>query len=374
MPTKSNNTTGTTPQSWLLFAAGIVGLAVIFYFGYDGDLSIRVALALAAAAIAAFIPGFLEVKSHLIRGGGAIAVMVVVLFADDIGRQFSPKSQAPGVPSVVRLSKDQVQYLSEVAAAQFDISQGQNSVAIETLKHARKLNADPKLALHMLGTLYFSEGNYSRAAEAFEQGFRPGDSDGGRLAYNAAMAHDAIGDTAEAIKWIELAHKNMQRDGHMELWREVNFDRGLIHMIAWINRDAPKPTPDFEMAVSSFQQFLDAQSKSTHWAEYDIACLHATVAAHHVERKLSAVETYTRAVRHFDKFLSAVKALDPENRDKVIELVHVVLGKIARNEKRAPGEPVACPAIKDAWEGIGRDWNEVLTGLSAEPQHRAARL
>jgi hypothetical protein len=52
----------------------------------------------------------------------------------------------------------------------------------------------------------------------------------------------------------------------------------------------------------------------------------------------------------------------------------VVLGKIARNEKRAPGEPVACPAIKDAWEGIGRDWNEVLTGLSAEPQHRAARL
>lgn len=374
MPIKTANITGTTPQSWLLFAAGIVGLAVIFYFGYDGDLSIRVALALAAAAVAAFIPGFLEVKSNVVRGGGAIAVMVVVLFADDISRQFSPKSRAPGVPSVVKLSKDQLQYLSEVAAAQFDISQRRNSVAIETLEHARKLNADPKLALHMLGILYFSEGNYSRAAEAFEQGFRPGDPDGGRLAYNAALAHEAIGETAEAIKWIDLAHKNTQRDVHLELWREVNFDRGLIHMIAWLESDAPKPTRAFEIAVSSFQQFLDTQSKSVHWAEYDIACLHATAAAHHVNRNLSALETYTRAVRHFDKFLSAVKAIDSENRENVVQMVRVVLGEIARNEKREPGDPVPCPAIKKAWEELGRDWNHVLTVLSTEPQHRAARL
>jgi hypothetical protein len=173
------------------------------------------------------------------------------------------------------------------------------------------------------------------------------------------LAHEAAGETTEAVKWIDLAHKNTSREGHMELWREVNFDRGLIHMIAWMGSDAPKLTRPFEIAIASFQQFLDSESKAVHWAEYDLACLYATSAENHIARKLPPRETYERAARHFEKFLHQVRDLDVDT----ITLARAVLA-IDQNAKREVGGPVACPAIKTAWEGAGKDWGTVLTALS----------
>ena len=105
----------------LLPAAGLGGIVALFYFGYAQELSIKVALGLAAAALASRVPGLLQVKSKTVSTSGAIAVFVIVMFSEDISRTFSPAAKIPGVSSHVRLSRDQMQYQSEIASAQFEI-------------------------------------------------------------------------------------------------------------------------------------------------------------------------------------------------------------------------------------------------------------
>jgi tetratricopeptide (TPR) repeat protein len=145
-------------------------------------------------------------------------------------------------------------------------------------------------------------------------------------------------------------------------------------MKAWLESDAPKLSREFETAISSFQQFLDAQSKLVHWAEYGIACLYATSAANQVTRKLPASERYERAVRHFEKFLQNLDGLDAQDQGETIKLARTVLD-IDPNGKRELAGPVECPAIKEAWVGIGRDWErDVLSKLSMESKPRAASL
>jgi tetratricopeptide (TPR) repeat protein len=354
---------------WLLPAVGLVGIVALFYFGYAQELSIRVTLGLAAAAIASCVPGLLQIKSNTISTGGAIAVFIVVMFADDIGRTFSPAAKIPGVSSNVRLSRDQMQYQSEIASAQFEISNKNFDGAIEILNHAKKLNPNDTLALHMIGTVYANELNqYTAAAETFEQGYRLGGADKGRFAWNLALSHDAIGETEEAKKWIDIAHKESSRDEYPAQWNEVVYDRGLIHMIAWL-REKGQRGRNFEVAAQSFNAFLDHRPKSPHWAEYNLACLHAKAA----EDEQGNQAAQAKAVEHFDRFLHQVSGIiDPDKLKAAREIGRRVLSLDAneKSERRGPLEPVECPAIKKAWDATTtRDWQKsVLPVFAAESQ------
>jgi tetratricopeptide (TPR) repeat protein len=355
-----------------LFVAGIAAIGLLFYFGYDADISKRVALALAAAAIASYIPGFLQVRSNYIRAGGALAVLIVVLFAEDISRDLSPSSKVPGVPSSVKLNKDQLQYQSEISAAQFEISQGNYQTAIETLEHARKLAPRDQLALHMLGNLYFHHtDNLTNAAKAFEQGFKAGGVGSGRFAYNAALAHEAIGETETAKKWIDRAHENQTTlsTDYPALWRDIIYDRGLIYMLNWLRKEAPQRTDTFEVAAASFHEFLDSGVKIAHWGLYNLACLHATAATNEVARQVSAASTYDKVVQYLDQFLRKLHQLpfvvDEDKQAYNFNLARRVLLESPADKpyQRRPGEVVQCPLIKKAWEGANRDWTEIVKQL-----------
>jgi tetratricopeptide (TPR) repeat protein len=350
-----NRVTSALPV-WLLPAVGSVGIVALFYFGYAQELSVRVTLGLAAAAIASCVPGLLQIKSNTVSTGGAIAVFIVVMFAEDIGRTFSPASKVPGVSSHVRLSRDQMQYQSEIASAQFEITNDNPDGAIEILNHAKQLNPSDPLALHMIGMLYFNNlKKYTAAAEAFEQGYKIGGPDKGRFAWNLALSYDAIGDTKNAKKWIETAYKDTSREDYPTLWDEIVYDRGLINMVAWLRETDPPRNQNFEIAALSFNTFLDHRPKSPQWANYHLACLHAQAAEHELIKQA----TQAKAAEFFDKFLHEIQALVGQQRiedtRKIARRV-LALNGADKNDKRGPLEPVECPAIKNAWEASNRNW------------------
>jgi len=353
---------------WLLPIGGLGGIFALFYFGYAEELSVRVALGLAAAAIASSVPGLLQLKSRSLRTGGAIAVFVIVMFSDEIKQTFGPAARIPGVSTHVKLSRDQMRYQSEIASAQFEILNENTDGAIDILNHAKQLNPNDTLALHMIGTLYANNlKQYTAAAEAFEQGYKLGGPDKGRFAWNLALSHDAIGESEEAKKWIEIAYKESSRDQYPAQWNEIVYDRGLIHMIAWLREKARLRTRNFEVAAQSFNAFLDHRPKTPHWAEYNLACLHAKAA----EDEQADQATQAKAVQHFDRFLHEISAIvEPEKsraaRDIGRRVLSIDTGE--KTERRGPLEPVECPAIKKAWDAIAkRDWQtHVLPVFAAE--------
>jgi tetratricopeptide (TPR) repeat protein len=341
---------------WALAATGLGGIVALFYFGYDQDLLVRVTLGLTAAGVASCLPGLLSIKSKKITAGGAIGVFVVVLFADDIARTFSPASKVPNVSSNVRLSRDQMQYQSEIAAAQFEISNESYDSAIEILNHTHEQNPKEPLALHMIGQLYFNKlKRYTAAVEAFKKGYDLGGPDKGRFAWNLALSYDAVRSSDKAKKWIDIAFKDTSPETYPTLWNEIVYDQGLINLVSWFE-SGRQNSEDFQNAAEAFNRFLDHRPKAPHWANYHLACLHAVAA----ERDLIKQAAQAKATEHFDKFLHEVRSLiGPqriEDNNKIIRRVLALEG-VDKKDERGPLEPVECPVIRKAWEATEHNWS-----------------
>ncbi len=346
---------------WALAPAGLGGIVALFYFGYDQDLLIRVTLGLAAAGLASCLPGLLSIKSKTVSATGAIGVFIVVMFADDVGRTINPGSKVPGVSSNVQLSRNQMQYQSEIAAAQFEISNENYDGAIEILNHAKQLNPKEPLALHMIGQLYFNKlKKYTSAAEAFEKGYALAGPDKGRFAANLALAYDAIGSSDKAKDWIETALKDTPRDTYPTLWDEIVYDRGLIHLVSWFDSGRDR-REDFQTAAESFNMFLDHRPKTPQWANFHLACMHAQAAEHDMIKQAAQA----KASEYFEKFLHEIRAVVGEQRiESNRKIVRRVLGLEGGDKsERGPLEPVECPLIKDVWKNTGHDLGDVETAF-----------
>jgi tetratricopeptide (TPR) repeat protein len=365
---------------WALAVAGLGGIVALFYFGYDQELLIRVTLGLSAAGLASCLPGLLSVKSKTMSAGGAIAVFVVVLFWDDFARTINPVSKIPGVSSNVRLSRDQMQYQSEIAAAQFEISNDNNDGAIEILNHAKQLNPKEPLALHMIGQLYFNKlKKYTSAAEAFKKGYELGGPDKGRFAWNLALSYDAIGNSDKAKTWIQTAFEDTSRETYPTMWDEIVYDRGLIYLASWLRDAGQRSNEDFQNAAESFNIFLDRRPKSPQWANYHLACLHAEAAEHDMIKQAAQ----TKATEHFDKFLHEIRSLVGEQRiedtRKIVRRV-LALDGVDKKKERGPLEPIECPAIKKVWVDTRHDWSadvETVFGMTTDatpPAQRADKI
>lgn len=360
---------------WALAPAGLGGIVALFYFGYDQDLLIRVTLGLAAAGLASCLPGLLSIKSKTVSATGAIGVFVIVMFADDLGRTINPGSKVPGVSSNVQLSRNQMQYQSEIASAQFEISNENYDGAIEILNHAKQLNPKEPLALHMIGMLHFNKlKKYTAAAEAFKKGYDLGGPDKGRFAWNLALSYDAIGSSERAKTWIQTAFQDTSRDTYPSMWDEIVYDRGLIYLVSWFESGRQK-SEDFQTAAESFNMFLDHRPKTPQWANYHLACMHAEAA----ERELIKQAALTKATEHFDKFLHEIQSLVGQQRiednRKIVRRV-LALNGVDKKEERGPLEPVECPAIKSAWEATDHNWSadvETVFGKTAGSQRPAER-
>jgi tetratricopeptide (TPR) repeat protein len=342
---------------WALAVAGLAGIVALFYFGYDQDLLVRVTLGLTAAGVASCLPGLLSIRSKSLTAGGALGVFVLVMFADDLGRAvFGSGAKVPGVSSNVQLSRNQMQYQSEIAAAQFEISNESYDSAIEILNHAQQLNPKEPLALHMIGQLYFNKlKKYTAAAEAFRKGYELGGPDKGRFAANLALAYDAVGSSENAKKWIQIAFHNTSRETYPTLWDEIVYDRGLIYLVSWFDSGRQK-SEDFQEAAESFNMFLDHRPKTPQWANFHLACMHAVAA----DRELVKDASQAKATEYFNKFLHEVRSVVDERRvesnRRIVQRVLALKGR-ERADERGPLEPVECPAIQKVWMDTKHDWD-----------------
>jgi len=356
MKSQAKTESAQTLPLWALAIAGLAGIVALFYFGYDQDLLVRVTLGLTAAGVASCLPGLLSIKSKKLTAGGALGVFVLVMFADDLGRTvFGSANKVPGLSSNVQLSRNQMQYQSEISAAQFEISNESYDSAIEILNHAQQLNPKEPLALHMIGQIYFNKlKKYTAAAEAFKKGYDLGGPDKGRFAWNLALAYDAVGSSDNAKKWIQTAYKDTSRETYPTLWDDIVYDRGLIYLVSWF-ASGQQRSEDFQQAAESFHMFLDHRPKAPQWANYHLACLHAEAA----ERESIKQAALTKASEYFDKFLHEMRSVVGDQRiednHKIVRRVLVLEG-VEKKDERGPLEPVECPVIRKAWEATKHDW------------------
>jgi len=97
----------------VVFVVALLVLAVVFPEPSPFQYTVfRIVLALAAAGIAAFIPGFLEVEvGSVVKAGGAIAVFVVVYFFSPAGLVATPTSESSAaqyLDSLYALNRDRL--------------------------------------------------------------------------------------------------------------------------------------------------------------------------------------------------------------------------------------------------------------------------
>lgn len=156
MPKKVNQNQDSLPQNdkdkrleqYLAYGFGLVFIIVVLILALAIPkpepfqfLVFKIILALAAAGIAAFIPGFLHVQvSTIVRAGGAIAVFVIVFFfnpADLVKKEPPPPTPTPTPISTASTTNT----TSQIIDVEIPISEG--STLEESLELIASLAKSP---------------------------------------------------------------------------------------------------------------------------------------------------------------------------------------------------------------------------------------
>lgn len=340
---------------------GIVGLFAIIYFRLEVDLPVKIGLAVAAAGIAAVLPGSFNVKSKMVTGGGALGVFAVVMFYDTGQTWLEPITKSPHGLAPVTMSKKQMVLQNGLMSAQFEMQRGQYANAVDIIRQMLKLREDDRLAHTMLGFSYYKLNNFHDAARAYERAFKtdPTASDAAS-AHNVATSYDVGGDYDKAIEWIEKAYDIVNRDDNPALWRDIVYDRGLFNLIAWIERSGGAIDPYYNKVRSSFKEFEEIGGKSLFTA-YNLCCLYSIAG-----ERLKHISIKEEARIHLTSFLQSTRQSQRAEHNKSV--IDRLLGRVA--SVRGPGEPPTCPgAIRQAFA----DFDELIGNDSKIQVNEAAK-
>lgn len=341
MPPSQHN-----PHTWEIIAAfafGVVFLAAMLTIAIFvpnpspfASFVFRVVLAMAAAGVAALIPGFLQVNvPPYIRAGGAIAVFVIVYWFNP------PQLINPPSPDAT------MQHFSEaMQRGDSALAGNEPSAAISYYQQALVAKPDSWMAHLEIGEAQYELGNFAAALDYFKKAFGLKEEKDGAIAHSIAMAQEALGHYEEAEESLLLAIKFLPDNSPLAL--TVVFDGGLINLILWLKQDAPKDNKRYRDAELAFQSFLERRGFPPQWAHYHLACLRATRAE---DQSLPPVDVTTLRTGAIQMLEDALKELDsyastkaPLQREMMRRLLQAPEGW-----SRRAGDPVSCPALVWTW-------------------------
>lgn len=343
------------PHRWELVAVfifGVVFLATLLIIAIvtpnptEFQIFIyRVVLAIAAAGIGALIPGVIVVNIRpYIRAGGAIVVFVIIFWFNPpaLVTSFTPFEEA-------------------VRRGEAALAADSHTAAISFFDKARQAKPESWIPYYGLGRAYYKQGNFALASEQFEKAFELGGRKDGSIAYVMATAQDGLKQYEAAEKNLVLAAELLPSDS--QLVNEVIFDRGLVNLILWLNRDAPRDTQRYRDAEFAFQNFIERRGLPLHWARYSLACLKATRGE---DESLSPADVAALRAEANDKLEQAVKELAVYQSSKAPLQRQMMRSLLLTPEKwaRKPGEPTACPALIRSWAGARGSIDMLAAALS----------
>lgn len=342
------------PQTWELVAAFVFGvmfvaimltIAILIPRPTEFQIFIfRVVVAMAAAGIGGVVPGFIVINiAPYIRAGGAIALFVIIYW-------FNPPALATGfTPFEEALQR---------AEAAFAVQN--HSGAISFFDKARQARPKSWKPYYGLGRVEFQRGNFAVSLDHFKKAFELQGKTDGSLAYAIAMTQDSLSQFEEAQGSLLLAATLLPSESQLAL--DVLFDRGLINLILWLNRDAPKDTQRYRDAAQEFKSFLERGGFPRHWAHYHLACLKSRraedvslAASDLTALRREANDLLRRAVEELASYTS-VKA--PLQRDMMRNLL-----RTHAQWSRKPGGPVACPSLIRSWTQSRGQINALIAAL-----------
>lgn len=325
----------------------VVLLAIAIYIPEPSEFQIfvfRVILAAAAAGVGAIVPGLIVVTiSAYVRAGGAIALFVIVYFVNPpaLATGFTPFDEA-------------------IRRGEASLAASNETAAISFFEKARQARPKSWIPYHGLGRAEYERANYNVAQQNFKRAFELGGQRDGSIAYAVSM-------TQEALKQYDAARGSLGEAAKLSadtsLASTIAFDTGLINLLLWLEREAPKRGEAYREADAGFQTFLERRGSPTHWAHYHLACLRATRSE---DRSLEANEAAALRNESSEMLESAVRGLAKYGGAKASAQREMMLRLLQDSEfSRKPGDPVPCPALERAWTAAGRSTNGLIALLQS---------
>lgn len=323
------------------FISGIVFLGIILYIALSKPnptefqiFVFRVVLALAGAAFAVVIPGFLSTKfqmaSNYVKAGGAIAVFVVIFF-------FNPPAILTGFTPFGE------------AIADGDAALANNNLVSAKDYYLKASSAKPKnwKPFYKLGVVTFKQGNFSSALYSFKKASKFKEEEkikkDGRISYALAMTNDALNQYEQAMNAYKDA--NMYLTQNSGLWKETKYDLGLIGLKIWLENDSPKKSKLFDEAYENLLWFIENNDDiPDQWAYYGLACLEATRAKNNSLPLKSISQIQAKAQNYLIKAKNGIAESKSSKAVYQQQLIDKLL-KTHDSYVSRPGEPVYCPAL-----------------------------
>lgn len=306
----------------------------------------RVVLAMAAAGVGGVVPGFIVLNvSPYIRAGGAIALFVIIY-------AFNPPAVVTGFTP----------FDEAIRRADTAFAAKNHSAAIDFYEKARQARPGDWKPYYGLGRVEYVRGNVTVALDQFNEAFRLEGKKDGSILYSIAMAQEILNQYEDAERSLTSAAKLLPDNSHIA--NDLVFDLGLINLVLWLNREAPKDTHRYRNAKTQFQSFLERRGFPPQWAHYHLACLKAT---HAEDMSLSAADVTALRAEANNKLEIAVRELADYASEKA-PLQRQMMQRLLQTpdtwfKSRKGGEPIACPALIQSWTKAHGSINALIAAL-----------
>lgn len=193
-----------------------------------------------------------------------------------------------------------------------------------------------------LGRIEFRRARYALSLEYVKKAFELGKETDGAHAYAIYLAQDALGKYDDATRTLSVAERLFASNPEMRL--TAVYDQGLMNLLVWLEREAPRDTERARTAELRFRSFLEAKGFPTHWAHYHLACLWAKRSEDASLGSEALQKIRQAALQSLDTARKELAAYESEKAEPQREMVKILLNEPS-TWKRKAGHPVACSAL-----------------------------
>jgi tetratricopeptide (TPR) repeat protein len=327
--------------TFLAFVFGFIFVVVLLVFAVaipepsEFQLFVfRTVLALAAAGVAAVVPGMLNVNiGNWLKASGAIAVFIVVYYVNP--------------PEL--FTKTKMSALQDRAS--LALLSGNYSLARTLLTQAIALSPNDSTPVFDLAIAEFKSGNYSTAKDLFTTAFlKSGNRDEERdktLLYDVSLIDESDKKYDDAIKNFQSILQSLSSTSPMYL--DVIFSEGQVYLEEQLSQPKTineKPTDSLiGNAETKFKEFLEQGGKPEHWAYYHLACIDAVLAETPKQQSTQSETEESNAIAYVDKAIDGIKSFNGRTAETHYEMIKQLLST-GGFYKWPPGSPVECPPLK----------------------------
>ncbi|WP_181150030.1 tetratricopeptide repeat protein [Ensifer aridi] len=331
----------------LAFAFGVVFVCSLLLFAIFfpvptpfQEFVFRVVLSLAAAGVAAVLPGILNIRiNSFVTAGGSLAVFCVVFW-------FNP----PQLVTPLKAAE-----LSD--RAKLAILTGNYGLAKSLIQKAIELNPAEPNYVHALAQIEYHLGNYSTAKHFYERAYdvsgNTGKTRDRSYLYTVSLIYEAQGKLDDAIANYEYIMVEVNKD--TDIWKDVVFSQAQLHLKKALSSKFKHAS--LKAAEEKFRIFLESGGKPSHWARYHLACIHSTNAIYSTN-KIDSEQLEALSLKELNNTLAEIKDFKGKTAKDHYEMLRHLIKPVSFYPWM-PGYPVDCPPLRELIDKNPQNFTEL---------------